>query len=145
MIKTLLLVHAAVTLFLVGLIWTIQVVHYPLFAEVGVDNYVRFQYGHQWRITVIVLPTMLLELACAAALVWFRPNQIPFSQLLIGFALVGLIWFVTLFVSSPQHGILDRGFDTNAHRILTDTNWIRTIAWTLRGGLAFSWLARLMA
>ena len=144
MIKTILLAHAAVTLFLVGLIWTIQIVHYPLFANVGLDEYVRFQAGHQWRITTIVLPTMMLELALAGTLVWFRPNQIPFWQLLLALGLVGLIWFVTLFVSSPQHSILDRGFDATAHRTLVDTNWIRTIAWTARGWLAFAWLARLM-
>ena len=145
MIKRILLTHAAVTLFLVGLIWTIQVVHYPLFSSVGVDEYIRFQAGHQWRITVIVLPPMVLELTLAVALVWLRPNQIPFPQLLIGLGLVGLIWIVTLFVSSPQHSILDRGFDATAHRMLVDTNWIRTLAWTARGWLAFAWLARLMS
>ncbi|MGB1249701.1 MAG: hypothetical protein ACPG8W_03645 [Candidatus Promineifilaceae bacterium] len=142
MSKSLLLTQAAVTLFLAGLIWTIQVVHYPLFASVGLDEYVRFQAGHQWRITLIVLPTMVLELAVAGALLWFRPKSIPSWQLVLGFALVGLIWFVTVFVSSAQHGILDSGFDVTAHRTLVSTNWIRTFAWTARGSLAITWLAR---
>ena len=34
----LLLLHAAATLFMTGLIWFVQVVHYPLFARVGEDG-----------------------------------------------------------------------------------------------------------
>ncbi|MGB0385973.1 MAG: hypothetical protein ACPGWR_14225 [Ardenticatenaceae bacterium] len=37
--KLLLLIHTATTLSLVGLIWTIQLVHYPLFEQVGLDTY----------------------------------------------------------------------------------------------------------
>jgi hypothetical protein len=36
----LLVIHLAVTWALLGLIWTIQVVHYPLFKDVGRDCFV---------------------------------------------------------------------------------------------------------
>ena len=35
-----LIVHATSALLLVGLIWTVQVVHYPLMAAVGPDRFV---------------------------------------------------------------------------------------------------------
>ena len=41
--RTLLVIHLAATLFMVGLIWTIHYVHYPLFANVGEPAYVGFQ------------------------------------------------------------------------------------------------------
>ena len=57
----LLLTHAAVTWFLMGLIWIVQVVHYPLMAEVGAESYSAYQQGHMQRITWVVAPTMVLE------------------------------------------------------------------------------------
>ena len=44
---TVLLANVVTTLFLVGLIWMVQVVHYPLFNDVGEQNYVSYQQRHQ--------------------------------------------------------------------------------------------------
>lgn len=142
--KLLVLLLTAVTFYLVGLIWTIQVVHYPLFADVGTENYVRYQAGHQWRITTIVLPTMMAELALAGLLILARPPEFPLWAAIVGFALVLLIWAATFFLSVPQHSVLDRGFDATAHRLLVDTNWVRTIAWTARGALMLWVVARML-
>ena len=71
--KPALLANLAVTFTLVGLIWTIQVVHYPLFARVGVDAFARFHAEHNARITVLVGPLMCAEVACAAWLVAVTP------------------------------------------------------------------------
>jgi hypothetical protein len=142
--KWLILTHAAVTLFLVGLIWTIQLVHYPLFNQVGSDNYVSYQAGHQWRITTIVLPAMVLELATAGLLLLARPPELPLWAIVLGAVLVGVIWASTLFIQVPQHAVLDRGFNEQAYRALVSTNWIRTAAWSVRGGLALWLVSRLM-
>ena len=34
-----LIIHAAATWFMVGLIWFVQIVHYPMFANVGRDSF----------------------------------------------------------------------------------------------------------
>ena len=39
----LLLVHAATTLFMVGVIWFVQIVHYPLFQRVGKDGFGAYE------------------------------------------------------------------------------------------------------
>ena len=49
-----LLANVAATLFMVGLIWMVQVVHYPLLDDVGEQNYVRYQQRHQSNITYVV-------------------------------------------------------------------------------------------
>jgi hypothetical protein len=141
MTKALLLTHAAVTLFLVGLIWTIQIVHYPLFAKVGLENAVQYQAEHQWRITVIVLPAMLLELATSGLLIFIQPAPIPSWLIWLGALLVVIIWGSTFFLQVPQHSVLDRGFDPIAHALLVSTNWLRTLAWTARGAIAFYMLS----
>ena len=60
----------------------------------------------------------------------------------LGAALAVTVWLVTFFVSVPQHGVLARGFDVRAHDVLVATNWLRTAAWTLRGGLLVWAVAR---
>jgi len=60
--------HAFVTCVLVGLIWTIQVVHYPLFSSVGSSEFVRYEQQHTTRITLLVMPLMLAEVTLAGVL-----------------------------------------------------------------------------
>jgi len=44
-------------------------------------------------------------------------------------------------VQSPLHGRLSASFDARLHRQLVGSNWARTLAWTLRGGLCVWWLS----
>jgi hypothetical protein len=133
--KLILLTNAAATLFLVGLIWMVQVVHYPLFNMADRANFTAFEAAHSNRITLIVGPAMLLEIITAGWLLVSRPDGIPAWTVWVGAVLVGVAWLVTAFLSVPQHAILSGGFDQTAYRALVDTNWIRTIAWTARGAM----------
>lgn len=138
-------VHALVTVMLAGLIWTIQVVHYPLFAKVGEADWVAYERSHQARITVIVAPLMLTELVTAALLLLpllsattGRVDWLP----LAGAVLVGVIWASTVFVQVPLHGRLEQRSDAATIARLVLTNWLRTIAWTLRALIALELLRR---
>lgn len=62
----LLLAHAASTLAMTGVIWFVQVVHYPLFAAVGRKGFAAFEASHRRLTTWVVAPLMLVELVCAA-------------------------------------------------------------------------------
>jgi len=123
-------VHYAVTWALVGLIWTIQMVHYPLFAQVGPEHFVAYHRRHTREITLVVGPLMLAELATAVLLV-LEGNRDPW--LLASLPLLALIWISTGFVQIPLHNTLTTGFDAHAHRRLVTTNWWRTAAWSARG------------
>lgn len=132
----LLATHVAATWALVGLVWTVQLVQYPLFAQVGVDAFPAFHARHARQITWVVAPLMLAELATAALLV-LRGTQTPW--LLASLAPLAVVWLSTWLVQVPLHEQLAHGFDADVHRRLVATNWIRTAAWTLRG--ACVWLA----
>ncbi len=126
--------------FLAGLIWTIQVVHYPLFSRVGREGFAAYEQAHSGMITPLVGPVMLAELAAAALLVAARPRAVPAWAAWTLLALVGVIWASTFLVQVPAHGTLARGFDEAAHARLVGSNWIRTAAWTARA-LILGWLA----
>lgn len=134
------ILQLASTWFLVGLIWTIQVVHYPLFAGVGADRFPAYEADHARLITLVVGPVMLLEAFTAVALLAARPATVPAWVAWVGLGLVALIWLSTAAIQVPAHARLADGFDQAAHARLVGSNWIRTVAWTLRG-LLLAWAA----
>ena len=137
-----LLAQAAATLPLVGLIWTVQVVHYPLFAGVGADGFAAYERSHAARITVVVAPLMLAEAAVCAWLAVSPPAGVPAWWCYAGAGLTAAVWLSTYALSVPLHGKLAGGWDAAAHAKLVATNWPRTILWTLRGALCLAMLAR---
>lgn len=135
-----LLLHAASTLFLCGLIWTIQTVHYPLFASVGRGSFASYETEHQSRVSLVVGPMMLLELVTGAILLAVASGSAAKAQFAVGFALIAIIWISTALQAVPRHRELSLGFDVDAHRGLVRANWNRTIAWTARAFLVLWFL-----
>ncbi len=136
-----LLLHAFCTLAMVGLIWFVQVIHYPLFAGVGADRFVAYEAWHVRRTTLVVGPLMLGEAASALALTLFLgEDRLPAAMVWSGLGLLALCWLSTAFLQIPLHRRLERGWDAQAGRKLVMTNWVRTIAWTARGVLALALL-----
>jgi hypothetical protein len=130
-----LLLHAANTWFLVGLIWIVQLVHYPAFRWVGAAEFPRFHAEHMRRIGWIVMPLMSLELAGAVAwpLWWASAPERPLAFVNLGL-LLG-IWLATALLAVPLHRRLERGPDPAAAERLVLANWPRTALWTARGAV----------
>lgn len=138
----LLTVNAAATWFMTGLIWVIQVVHYPLFSYADRATYPAFADAHGRLISLIVGPAMVVELVTAAWLVVDRPVALPVTWAWCGAGLVAVIWLSTMALQIPMHAQLAQGFDPAAHASLVSSNWVRTIAWTLRSALLLVVLVR---
>lgn len=139
----LVLANLASTLFMTGLIWLIQLVHYPLFAQVGRDEFVNYENMHRRMITPLVGPMMLLELGTAVGLLVRRPETVPTWAAWTGFGLAVVIWLSTALLQVPEHGVLSNGFNIAAHQRLVSANWLRTVAWSLRSLLMLLCAARL--
>ncbi|MBX9767094.1 MAG: hypothetical protein K2X47_07480 [Bdellovibrionales bacterium] len=117
---------------LTGLIWTIQILHYPCFDRVSGAGFEEFHLFHTRRITFLVLPLMILDLASGIALVVYFPD----SELMkINLLAVLMIWMVTFFISVPIHQRLSNEKSTVAIRRLISTNWLRTALWSARSCL----------
>lgn len=138
--KLTVLVQFVSTWTMIGVIWFVQVVHYPLFACVGGSTYRQYMAAHVRRTGWVVGPPMLLEAAAALRLLG---QALPGAERLAawsGVLLLGGIWASTWLLQVPRHHQLAAGFDPRAHAALVSTNWIRTFSWSLRGLLALWWL-----
>ena len=128
--------HCASTLALLGLIWFVQVVHYPLFSLVGREHFVEYERLHQMRTTWVVAPLMSIE-ALTASLILVSNLTSPERTLAwFGWILLLLIWLSTAFLQVPLHRRLAAGYDSRTATRLVRSNWVRTIAWTVRGVVA---------
>ena len=139
-----LLAHVGATLFMVGVIWFVQIVHYPLFVMVGREDFAEYSLAHSHLTGFVVGPPMLLEAATAVALVVRTPGGVPFSLPLLGLVLLAVVWLSTAFLQSPQHTVLGGGFAADSHRFLVLSNWVRTVLWTGRGVVVLLMLAALL-
>jgi hypothetical protein len=128
--------HLGSTLFMTGLIWYVQLVHYPLMASVGREAFWSYHRQHTTRTGWVVVPPMLLEAATAALLLWPGCAGVGRPVAATGLALVALIWISTFALQVPCHQRLAGGFDARVHLRLVRTNWLRTAAWSARGALA---------
>lgn len=128
--------HLLTTFAMVGLIWFVQIVHYPMMASFDRENFASHEKEHCDRTGWVVVPLMLVEIFTFALLLieGIRSNAFLISGLLLG-----VIWASTFLIQVPLHRKLLEGWDARLHKRLVTTNWIRTAAWTGRGFL-LSWI-----
>jgi hypothetical protein len=137
--------YVASTWAMFGIIWFAQIVHYPLFNKVGKDSFTDYQNSNLRRTVLVVIPLQMIELFTALLLVWKVPSGILPLQVWINLILIGITWTSTVTLQVPRHSTLARGFDQKTQNVLVSSNWIRTIAWSTRGGIVFWMLNTFLA
>ena len=121
--------HLFATFAMTGIIWFVQIVHYPMLARLPQENFAALEREHCDRTGFVVAPPMLVE---AFTLVWLLFRGFHSPLFLFTAALLGVVWISTFTLQVPAHRALLQGWNEPAHRRLVFTNWIRTTAWTLR-------------
>lgn len=131
MLSWIILIHVASTFYMTGLIWFVQAVHYPLFQQVGEGDFPQYEKKHMRMTTWVVAPMIpeIISLIAWGALdpaVWFS-----WWYWVNGIGLA-IIWISTAIFQVPLHTRLLGGKDEKTVAHLVQTNWIRTVCWTLR-------------
>ena len=125
-----LILHLIATSVMVGVIWVVQLVHYPSFHFVELKQYTNFQRFHMARISYVVIPAMLTELFTLITIV-ISMDQID-TLFLASAILLIFIWLMTAVFFSGVHQKLTLGYDQTVVDKLVKLNWGRTLLWTLR-------------
>ena len=139
------LANLLATGFMTGVIWFVQVVHYPLMAGWPHDGFGEWVTVNRQRTELVVMPIMLVEGAAAALLLARRPRGVAAWSAWLAAALLAGVWASTFLLQVPCHARLSLGWDEGVHARLVATNWIRTMLWTARLGavaaMAAGWCA----
>lgn len=133
--KLILISNLFSVVFMTGVIWIIQIVQYPFFAQIGAENFPKYHASHSFWITPVVAPAMILELITSIFLIIYPPENIDSKLIWLGLIFTVIVWLSTFFLQVPMHEKLSQGFDSEAHQFLTNSNWIRTISWSLHSFL----------
>ena len=113
---------------LVVLIWLVQVIIYPGFHRIPPDIFIDYHRWYVKRISLIVLPLMIPEVGMT--IWWLLDAGTPGA--VISTVLVVIVWSSTFLLQVPIHNRLMSGKKEMLIRRLVATNWIRTIAWSLK-------------
>src|SRR5258708_944331 len=124
-------IHAAATWIMVGLIWTMQLVHYP-----SLENAAPEAFARNIRRTVPVVVFVMLVEAAAAILLLRSLAQQTRALGYAGMALLAIIWAATIVFQYPLHRRLARSYSNEDFAMLMRTNWLRVAAWSARGIVA---------
>ena len=127
-----------------GVIWMVQVVHYPLMRFVSGEQFAHFETAHRTRISWVVGPLMLIEGVCVLAFLFAPPAGLAWWLPWAGAGVETVAIGTTAFVSAPLHERLNAHFDTATLDRLVATNWIRTIGWTARAASAIAMLVAVL-
>jgi hypothetical protein len=139
----LVIVNAASVLFMAGVGWLVQLVAYPLFAEVDTKSFPSFHAEWSRRITWVVIVPMGVDLITSLWLSASPPSAIDLSLAVSGAVLAAVTWASTALLQVPRHGELSSGFDATAHARLVSSSWLRTAAWSTHAVICCVMIAQL--
>lgn len=140
-----LLLNTVASWTMVGVIWFVQVVHYPLLSVVPVDSASSVAVEHQRRTGWVVMLPMTIEGVTTLLLLAMVPDGVAwFVPWLAGIPLAVAL-LSTVLLSVPRHARMAAHPDETVGRELVSTNWVRTIAWTIRGFITFGMVIATLA
>jgi hypothetical protein len=128
--------HSLSTMMMTGIIWFIQLVHYPLFSLIRTAQFGEYIFRNRFRTGAVVTPIMTVEVLSAIGLFFLPHGIVGLPIRVVGAAIVGVVWCSTLFVQWPIHRRLQEGFSEPLLERLLKTNWIRTVGWSCRALIA---------
>jgi hypothetical protein len=124
--RLLLLGWSALMFWVLGQIWMVQVIIYPLFARVGEADYLAYHRFYSRRIPVPVIAPGFLSFLLPVGVALFGP-AVPFWMTAANIASGMVSLLVTVLLQIPRHARLEKyGKDKATINELIRYNWPRT-------------------
>jgi len=113
------------------LIWMVQLVVYPSFLYYEKQNLVKWHNHYAKGLAIIVIPLMFGQLIIAI----FQLVQLSSIENIISLLMVCAVWISTFVQFVPIHNKITKHKATEKLlKQLVNSNWLRTLLWTLLFG-----------
>jgi hypothetical protein len=137
------LVQLVVTVLMVGMIWTVHLVHYQLFPLVGAEAWDTYEHAHVDRIGTVLFGPWLIEGLCVLVLLLAHPRRLRVLAFISAFLMLFILIDTAAF-SAPAHGILLDHWDQQTYDGLMVANLIRAWLWTAKGVIAVAMMVQIL-
>jgi hypothetical protein len=128
-----------------GVLWAMQLMHYPLYALIGEAEFVRYIAANNRSAIAAAIVPSVLSIIFAAGLCWRRPAGVPFAAAVLALVLALGVLASSLIWQAGIHTALARdGKSLASIARLVATNWVRTVTDTLQLGTALWMLSRII-
>lgn len=117
-----------------GLIFTTQIVNYPLFINVTKRNFTLYHKFYVKKISSIVIPIMLVEFLVSILLLVSSNTFLNMINLIVNV----IIFLTTYFIHVPIHNIIKSNYNKSLIKKLIKKNWIRTTLWFLKTVISYN-------
>ena len=114
-----------------GIVWFLQLNHYPLYREVPKSALPDYIAKHNRRLLLPVVMPMLVAIATSAWLAISRPRGLPPAVVVVLAIDIFAIVVSTVALQGPAHVKLEREGHERLIEIIVRSNWIRTFGWTI--------------
>ena len=119
------------SVYMTGVVWFAQLVHYPYLHRGDPEGFTRYASDYQRRTLWVVAPALVSEICSAILLIWLWPSL----QSLAGLGTLIAVWVPTAFWIIPAHLKLKRGYERTLQDRLVRWNLPRALLWTLRAAV----------
>lgn len=111
---------------LLVLILMVQLIVYPSFLHFSKTNLIKWHQSYTPKITTIVAPLMIAQVALHAYTLIFSFSYLQVIQTI----LIASVWLITFLYFVPLHQKIEsKQFTTQNLKNLINYNWLRTIIW----------------
>lgn len=109
-------------------LWIVQLIIYPSFKYIKDSQFNKWHLKYMRTVGILIGPIMLAQIILIVFFAFLNSNTIH----LLRFILLLVSWALTLLVSVPLHRKLESGLSIESSKdSLIQTNWYRTITWSL--------------
>lgn len=122
------LAHFVSTLFMSGLCWFVQIVHYPLFRHIPLADFIQYERKNVLFTAIVAIPVMVIESLSGVYLLYYNPNLLNWLNMLL-FSVIAVSTFI---LQAPLHVKLMVQPSTQLVNRLIRSNWLRTLSWSIR-------------
>ena len=126
-----LLFYTVLICYNLGIVWFVQIVVYPLFAQVGEQEYVTYHKFYTSQISLPVIVPGFASFLLPVTLLFLRPESVPLWVAAANVACGLLSLVVTVALEIPRHARLENGGkQPTVIQELIQYNWPRTLGIT---------------
>ena len=131
------LAYVCLSLYDLGMTWVLQLMHYPLYHNVGAAEFSDYIRTNNQRAVVPAILPAIATLGMSLLMLWQRPPAVTTTTAWFAVILNLVVMLSTAIWQGRLHALpAASGKSTVTIDLLLRTNWIRTLAFSVQGLLA---------